>query len=223
MVSLKHRRREAVRLRVEEVEPRVVPSGGDWHTLIQAGKALAQEARQDPGVLAGLVDPFCNGTDPGPCAAPDAQHLRNQLDQLSDTLWNDEHGRYNDLQDAQAHLTKLEIQHAPDPQVLAAELKVDYTKARETQISLDLWGLGEYNNVPNNQLVAWSRGLIDAWIRKGADAAQAEKQAEHDFHQAAMRQDFDGIANATHSLASNQGYFDQEVEDVQFFNYYVSQ
>jgi hypothetical protein len=77
------------RPKVEEVEPRLVPSGGDWHALVQAGKALAQAGRQEQAALPDLQDPFCSGHAAGPCANPDVVRLRGNIYALSDYIWDE--------------------------------------------------------------------------------------------------------------------------------------
>ena len=56
--------------RVEEVEPRLLPDTA-WHALVQEAKLANNFYKTDlKPQIARLTDPFCNGTDPGPCARP---------------------------------------------------------------------------------------------------------------------------------------------------------
>ncbi len=137
MVCLKHRGREAVRLRVEECEPRLMLNGdGTWHALIQAGKVLNQAYRQHAQFDA--TDPYCNGTDPGPCAAwPDLVRLRTELYQFADLLHGAQDDSLGQYQTAASNLEDLQQRHAPFAQVHQAQLQVDYWDAYHAYAETD--------------------------------------------------------------------------------------
>jgi hypothetical protein len=212
------------RPRVQEIEPRLVPSGGDWHALVQAGKALAQAGRQDPAVVAALTDPFCNGADPGPCAMPDVVRLRANLYQLRTTIY-DSYLHWNlEAFDAQDELRQLIANGAPVGQWWPVQLEVDYDTARWNNASRDAADL-DIENHPDNQLKAWAEGVWQRWDAAAAADARAEKQFKADYREAARASPPDGnrMLRDERNMATWQGYFDQQVEDIMNFNYYVSQ
>ena len=164
MVCLKHRSSEAVRLHIEEVEPRLVPSGGDWHALVQAGKALDQTYRRHEQFNV-VADPYCNGTgtDPGPCAAwPDVVRLRAELYDLGEILGQTQAQARDDYAEALDHLQALKDQHAPFAQVHQAQLQVNYWHGFYS------WAEADWQDVvrgtaatDDNHLVAFADGLYE--------------------------------------------------------------
>lgn len=192
---------------LEECESRLVPSGGDWHAIVQSGKALDQATRQDPAIAAALTDPFCNGTDPGPCAMPDIVRLRANLYSLE----NDIYQRYLSWNgaafDTQQHLNQLIGNGAPIGQWWPVQLEHDYEQARWAQASNDASDISAVERTPDNQLVAWADGVWTRWWNAAKYDAQVETQAKKDLRRAetARPPDTNGILANERRIAQWSG------------------
>ncbi len=210
------------RPRVEECEPRLVPSNGDWHAIVQSGKVAARAAKQDPATVAALEDPFCSGQDPGPCAAPDVIRLRANLYALENDIY--QRFRYWDQEayNAQQDLNRLVANGAPLEQWWPVQMEVNYDLARRGSADWDDGDL-TVDRIPDNQLQAWADGVWRGWRDRAANDARGEKNTERALNQAkhARPPNTQQITEKTWTLWVQRGSFDQEVTDIDLFNYYV--
>ena len=215
-------RTQPFRPHLEEVEPRLVPSGGDWHVLVQAGKALAQAGRQEAQVLAGLSDPFCGGQVPGPCADPDLVTLRHNVTDLANDLWSTWLDWSNAVEDARAEVARLQQQQAPFAVIWPAVLHLDYVQARLAQTQLDAEDASGLSAVPDYALKTAAQAMSGRWLDQAGADAQAEKQAERDRVQALRARDFANVQRFERVVTTWQGDFDQQVQDFASFSYFVN-
>ena len=209
------------RPRVEECEPRLVPSGGDWHVLVQAGKALAHAGRQEPATLAGLQDPFCEGLDPGPCANPDVTTLRTNLNDFANALWITWVDWGTEVQNASNELARLQQQNAPFAEVWPARLHLDYVQSRQTQTELDAQDASGVAATPDTQLEQAAKAMSQRWLRQAGNDVQVEKNNERNRVQALKAQDFANMQRWERLVTIAQGAFDQQIVDFQNYGYFV--
>jgi hypothetical protein len=199
------------RPRLEEVEPRIVPQGGDWHAIVQAGKALNQAYRQHAHF--DTTDPYCNSTDPGPCASwPDLVTLRSELYQLGDQLHAAEIQSLGNYQDAAARLDDLTQRGAPFALVHQARLETNYWDAFHGYVEADSTDVR--TSIPHTDdahLVALADRLFtedgtSSWVQK----LDLEKQAKKAYAQDLNERNFAAADNEQQWLASLGGILDEK-------------
>jgi hypothetical protein len=225
MVCVKHRGREAVRLHVEECEPRLVPQGdGTWHALVQQAKMLDQAYRQHANFNA--TDPYCNGTDAGPCAAwPDLVRLRAELYQFADLLHGAQDDSLGQYQTAADNLEMLQQQHAPFAQIHQAQLQVEYWDGYHSYAETDYTDVStSLPHTDDAHLVALANRLItengsdrhDHWLDL-EKTAKRQRREDLDNHAAAgvIANDEYWEAHIRGVLDENELYFNAFVETVQ--------
>jgi hypothetical protein len=150
------------RPRVEECEPRLLPdSSGVWHALIQSGKGFVHDYKGLKGQTE--PDPFCSGADPGPCADPDGQTLRANLQYARGAIAANLADTLDEIDSIQQDL--LNLPHDPQHQAQAIRYQLDLTylrffSYREGEDLNDMDGLLRNND---DQLKADTKALEDAW------------------------------------------------------------
>jgi len=208
--------RVCFRPKLEEFEPKIVPSGGPWHVLGGWLKFLAHNYRVDNGQSGSFEDPFCGGA---PCVE-DPAIVRAALNNLVDQWIYADGDLAGQVADAQANYQQLVDQGAPLGEQLNAKYYATYLNAREIQLYSDIQAVQVVTYSDDAHIVQAAQTQYTHMVsqsyneRASFDVTSKRDEARVRQLYQANPKDFNAIADAENIFAHDQGQFRQSVDDL---------